>query len=84
MPRIEEAIEMEEARAATLTCELAESIEELCYPDAQTVPAVTVRELHRAYRVLQKVTVFYFGENAPLVWTPPDGRFKAKEKDAAK
>lgn len=81
MPRIEEAIEIQEARVAKVICELAESIEQLCYlQDAQGISPSTVRELHRAYRVLHGATSFYFGQNSPLAWTAPDYKFRPKEK----
>jgi hypothetical protein len=77
--RIVLQVEPRECSAANAVRTLAESVEELCYGlDALDTPPDTVRALHRAQRVLKPVTEFYFGDESPLVWSPPDYKFKPK------
>jgi hypothetical protein len=60
---------------------LAEDIQTLCYQqEAQGIAPATVKALHKAYRVLKPIVEFYLGDNSPLHWSAPDGKFKPKEK----
>jgi hypothetical protein len=73
-------VETSEHRAAESACDLSEYIETLCYSlDCQGIPEGTVRALHKAYRVLKPITEFYFGDDSPLIWDAPTGRFAKKE-----
>jgi hypothetical protein len=76
-------VETSEHRAAESVCDLAENIETLCYAlDCQGIPDATVRALHKAFRVLRPITEFYFGDDTPLCWHPPTGRFGKEIKHA--
>jgi hypothetical protein len=77
MSRLDLGVEPAEREAAAAISKLAESIEEVCYHlDAQDVPPATIKALHRAQRILKPATEFYFGDESPLVWEPPDYKFK--------
>jgi hypothetical protein len=76
-------VETSEHRAAESVCDLAENVETLCHAmDGQGIPETTIRALHKAFRVLRPVTEFYFGEDTPLIWSPPTGRFEKETKHA--
>jgi hypothetical protein len=79
--RITEAIEPTEALAADAVKALAEDIQTLCYyQETQGVASATIKQLHKAYRVLQPIVEFYVGDESPLIWSAPDWKFKPKEK----
>jgi hypothetical protein len=72
-------VETSEHRAAESVCDLAENIETLCYIlDGQGIPETTIRALQKCFRVCKPVVEFYFGEDSPLCWLPPTGRFTKK------
>lgn len=81
MPRIEAAgIAADEKDAIQSIVQLLESLEECCFQcDAQGIDSATITQLHRAYRALKKTALFYYEPgDLPLVWDPPDGKFKPK------
>jgi hypothetical protein len=79
MSRIDQQIGPYESIAAKRITELGEEIQELVYYlDAQGVPPATVRALHKAYRVVKATTIFYSGDNHPLIWDPPEFHFQKR------
>lgn len=74
-------IEQRECEAAVALQGLAKFIQDVCYyKDAAGIPPATVKALHRAYRVLKRITEFYFGDNSGLLWNAPDTKFQPKTK----
>jgi hypothetical protein len=54
------------------------------YGESCGLPPATRRALDRTYRVLRTIVQFYFGDDHPLVWDPPSGRFQPKAKKGTK
>jgi hypothetical protein len=81
VPRLDTpGVEPGEGMAADAISELASDIERLVYyQSGQNIAPATVHELNRCFRVLKRVTEFYLGDNSPLCWTPPDGKFRPKK-----
>jgi len=83
MPRIAEGIESDERDCAQAIRDILEGIEDCCYySDGDGLSQETLRELHRAFRALKPVALYYWAEDdLSLIWAPPDSRFKAKERN---
>ena len=77
--RLAQTIEPQERTTALLIERLAEAIQQACYYSEEPIAPATAKSLHKAYRVLKPVVVFYRseGEHA-LCWDPPDYRFRPK------
>jgi hypothetical protein len=82
MSRFELGIDNDEHDAALAIADVAECIERLCGDlKSEGIPEETVKALHRAYRTLKPTTLYYFGDERPLFWDAPSGKFeKAKAK----
>lgn len=81
MSRLDQQCGPLENIAAARVKELAEEIQELIYyGDGQGIPPVTVCALQKAYRVVKGATIFYRGDDHPLVWEPPDFKFRPRTK----
>ena len=79
MPHINAGINVVEGRAAFAILHLAQAIQDVCYYCPDGVAPATIRALHKAFRVLAPIALFYH-EDHGLVWNPPDTRFKPKGK----
>jgi len=83
MPRVAEGIESDERDCAQAIRDILESIEDCCYfADGDGLSQETLSALHKTFRSLKAVALFYYTEDdLGLVWEPPTHRFKAKERN---
>jgi len=78
--RVASQIDPDEHAAAAALLDLASYTEYLCDNlHGVDTSAPTTQALHKVQRVLKPVVEFYYGDESPLIWTPPDYKFQPKK-----
>jgi hypothetical protein len=79
LSHISDGITASEGKAAFAILHLAASLQDAAYYCPDGIALATIRALHKAYRVLKPIALYYHQDHG-LLWDPPDTRFKPKGK----